>query len=264
MNYKTVACVTFFLFLPALCFEKSSERSFLYNTFDSCFKKFGCSKLMYRLNSFLTDDDKTIREKEGPENRFDQIVQDTREALHFPEGYPKLIKRSSDPELDALAYVTFGKLVVTNVLKSMSYGCQRFYIFHEMVHQKYNHGALRVFLSGVTAVGFTYFCYKLGSGLKDFGSLVRYGVPITTLFSGGVLSYFLDKKMLWYYENTSDKTAADKCKCHCCLEEIARTRAGVPDLVEKGYLSSNELFSVAKEQKKNNLLCSYHRRLLKK
>ena len=240
----------------------SRHKTFVGRAVDSVLKKVGTSKIFYKFNSFLNGLQSSKKYSQEPsDEKIEEIIKEARRELKLPANYPNNINYSKSKDLDSLATVYYGTIFIGDILKVLGYGSQRFTLFHETVHQKYNDSAVRAALFGVTTGTFVGLCIKVAFLLRKHNVFIRGGASLGTLVMGIALAVLVDKKLQGFNEGRADEIAAQKCKCYKCLEEKIKSQRLSPGLSKNGYLTVEQLTKIAEQHKNNDLLCDYHAKL---
>jgi hypothetical protein len=173
-----------------------------------------------------------------------------------------------------LALVTNSDAIYVNeeLNNACSYGSKRHSMFHEAMHIKYHDvfisASIPYILLPLDAIPYLAgYCLTLEcSGSSSVPQLFNsFFFRIVTVLGSIPVMKFLQYKFLLFSERRADTKAAYACMCGPCVAEAAESRFSVNDQCceaqddrNKGYLTKEELYSIANTLNTQSLVCKHH------
>lgn len=147
------------------------------------------------------------------------------------------------------------------MLNEKPYGTKRFIMYHELMHIKY-HDTTNAILSDIGTCLLPLALYYVLTHKTPWQTHYPLLHSCGALIMGLSGTRYIHTHYFRTAEHRADLHAAYACNCYQCVQEfINDTRNNnQQELAKCGYLTAQELTSIAQELKEKNCLCTYHRK----
>jgi Zn-dependent protease with chaperone function len=208
------------------------------------------------------------------EQKFQELGREAQNALQIPVARQVAIKVLPDSDVGVrIATASRSAIYIDQeALSNFSYGYQRAVFFHEAAHVKYGDNSLLVetaiksalFLSG--SISSAVMSTRLSHNISPRISVLLFGAgTVASGFAARQLD--LDSWAGKRRERRADVQAYSAMQCDICMQEcaqdqqsrgIAKGAAWVQKNRDYGYITPEEMMTIADYFKKQNKVCAYH------
>ena len=130
---------------------------------------------------------------------------------------------------------------------------QKYVLYHESVHKKFNHNTAIAIMSGVFSLSIAW-TLAIMFHFTPFNTMYKILIPYA---AAAIVSIpYVNDKLHYYGERQADTEALYAMNCHQCVDDLLHVMKREKD--DGGYLTTSEMHLIAQEMKKQNKLCVDH------
>ena len=194
-------------------------------------------------------------------------IKETLQIRNAPETLIQMIKKTTGFTFSGL-YMPGTIFINEKKLDKTTYGAKRFALYHEMAHACYYDQANAFLLSSCVSMPTFVISWFALNKLFQHYNVHAFGTGfigklVLSLFPSNIAGSIATNSYLPYCERRADLCAAHAMHCHECINDVVKRRAhwkqAKKTLCKKhGYLTVQELETIAQEYRETNCLCTYH------
>lgn len=197
---------------------------------------------------------------------YQAMGKEAQDALGIPLDHQVPVKKlnPSSPIAPLAAAIAEPDAIYVNeeALQQRGYGAQRSVLFHEAVHRKYHDNSVDGIIELLTLTTAGIATHKLIKAIKPVGRFNFFhalGVIVGSFTAASLTSAAFHRHM----ERRADIEGHYATQCSLCVQESAVKRKQSFEnqnhpLRNAGYLSAEELESIASDLKEQNKVCAFH------